>query len=54
MIGVGEEVNPFGDGLGGPANLAWCEDDWQTMFVTAVSSVYRLRMKVAGQAVRIG
>jgi gluconolactonase len=41
-IGVGES----------PANLAWGGDDWQTMFVTAESSVYRLRMKVPGQPVR--
>ena len=41
FIGVGES----------PANLAWGEDDWQTMFVTAQTSVYRLRMKVAGQPV---
>jgi gluconolactonase len=32
-----------------PANLAWGGDDWRTMFVTATSSVYRIRMKVAGQ-----
>jgi sugar lactone lactonase YvrE len=42
-IGVGEN----------PANLAWGESDWQTMFVTAQSSVYRLRMKVPGQAIRL-
>lgn len=43
FIGVGES----------PANLAWGGDDWQTMFVTAQTSVYRLRMKVAGQPVVI-
>lgn len=54
MIGVGEEESSFRPGtLGGPANLCWGDDDWQTMFVTAVSSVYRLRMKVAGQPVRV-
>jgi gluconolactonase len=42
-IGVGEN----------PANLAWGEEDWRTMFVTAQTSVYRLRMKVAGQAIRL-
>ena len=53
MIGVGEERSIFRDAPAGPANLCWGEDDWQTMFVTAVSSVYRLRMKVAGQPVRL-
>ena len=42
-IGVGEN----------PANLAWGDDDFQTMFVTAQTSVYRLRMKVPGQAIRL-
>jgi len=42
-IGVGEN----------PANLGWGDDDWQTMFVTAQTSVYRLRMKVPGQALRL-
>ena len=51
-IGVDEEKSPFaGGGAGGPANLAWGDDDWQTLYITAVSSVYRLRMKVAGQPV---
>ena len=55
MIGVGEEESAFRpESLGGPANLCWGGDDWQTMFVTAVSSVYRLRMKVPGQPVRVG
>ena len=36
-----------------PANLAWGGDDWQTLFVTATTSVYRIRMKVAGQPVTI-
>jgi len=35
-----------------PANLAWGDDDWQTMFITAQTSVYRLRTKVPGQPVR--
>jgi len=42
FIGVGES----------PANLAWGGEDWQTMYVTAQTSVYRLRMKVPGQPVR--
>jgi sugar lactone lactonase YvrE len=50
---------PSGDLLGTigldetPANLAWGGDDWQTLFITASTSVYRLRMKVAGQPVPI-
>jgi gluconolactonase len=43
LIGVGES----------PANCAWGGDDWQTLFVTAQTSVYRLHMKVAGQPVLI-
>lgn len=50
-IGVGEEKSVFGEGLGGPSNLAWGDDDWRTLYVTAVSSVYRIRLKVAGQPV---
>jgi gluconolactonase len=42
FIGVGES----------PANLAWGGDDWQTLFVAAQTSIYRLRMKVPGQPVR--
>jgi len=34
-----------------PANCAWGGQDWRTLFVTAQTSVYRLRMKVAGQRV---
>jgi gluconolactonase len=36
-----------------PANLAWGGDDWRTLFVTAQTSVYRLRMKVPGQRIRL-
>jgi gluconolactonase len=32
-----------------PANLAWGDDDWQTLYVTAQTSVYRLHMSVKGQ-----
>jgi gluconolactonase len=52
--------SPEGDLLGTigldetPANLAWGGDDWRTMFITATTSVYRLQMNVAGQAVPIG
>jgi gluconolactonase len=42
FIGVGES----------PANLAWGGEDWQTMYVTAQTSVYRLRTKIPGQPVR--
>jgi gluconolactonase len=42
-IGVGEN----------PANLAWGGEDWRTLFVTAQTSVYRLRMKVPGQRIRL-
>lgn len=41
FIGMGESA----------ANLAWGGDDWRTLFITARTSVYRLRMKVAGQPV---
>jgi gluconolactonase len=37
-----------------PANLAWGGDNWQTLFVTASTSVYRIPMKVSGQAVPKG
>ena len=53
MIGVGEERSIFRDAPAGPSNLAWGGDDWRTMFVTAVSSVYRLRMKAPGQRIRL-
>ena len=32
---------------------AWGDDDWQTLYVTARTSVYRVRMKVAGQPVGV-
>jgi gluconolactonase len=37
-----------------PANLAWGDPDWQTLYVTAQTSVYRLRMKVPGQKLNPG
>ncbi len=46
--------SPAGEHLGfievpeAPANLAWGGDDWRSLFVTANTSVYRLRMDVAG------
>ncbi len=30
------------------ANLAWGEDDWKTLFITASTSVYRIRLSVTG------
>lgn len=42
FIGIGES----------PANLTWGGEDWRTMYVTAQTSVYRLRTKVPGQPVR--
>jgi len=34
-----------------PANVAWGEDDWRTLYMTAQTSLYRLQMAVAGVAV---
>jgi gluconolactonase len=31
-----------------PANLGWGESDWRTLFATARTGVYRLRVEVAG------
>ena len=31
-----------------PANLVWGDNDYQTLYITATTSVYRLRMKVRG------
>jgi gluconolactonase len=36
-----------------PENLAWGDDDWQSMFITARTSVYRLRTRVPGQPVHL-
>ena len=36
-----------------PANLAWGGSDWQTMFITAQTSVYRIRMLQPGVSVGI-
>jgi gluconolactonase len=41
QIGVGE----------GPANCAFGGEGWRTLFVTAQTSVYRVRLKVPGQPV---
>ena len=34
-----------------PANLAWGDADWSTLYITAHSSVYRVRMNVPGMPV---
>ncbi len=34
-----------------PANLAWGDPDWRTLYITARSSIYRLRLVVPGIAV---
>ncbi len=31
-----------------PANMAWGDADWKTLFITARSSLYRVRMNIAG------
>jgi len=47
-------LNPDGHKLGViqapelPANLAWGEEDWKTLFIAARSSVYRIRLNIAG------
>jgi len=37
-----------------PANCAWGDPDWQTLYVTAMTSVYRVRLKARGQALNPG
>jgi gluconolactonase len=37
-----------------PANCAWGDPDWQTLYVTAQTSVYRVKLKVRGQALNPG
>ena len=34
-----------------PSNLAWGDKDWRTLYITARSSIYRLRLTVPGVAV---
>ena len=47
-------LNPEGERLGIietpelPANLAWGDEDWKTLYITARSSVYRIRLNIAG------
>lgn len=35
-----------------PANVAWGDSDWRTLYITARTSVYRVRVEVPGIAVR--
>jgi len=50
-------INPGGNCLGRivlpelPANMAWGDSDWKTLYITARTSVYRMRLAVAGVAV---
>jgi sugar lactone lactonase YvrE len=47
-------LNPAGSRLGVipvpelPANLAWGDEDWKTLYITARSSLYRIRLGIAG------
>jgi gluconolactonase len=47
-------INPRGECLGCmilpelPANMAWGDEDWKTLYITARSSIYRLRLAVPG------
>ena len=35
-----------------PANCAWGDDDHKSLYITARTSLYRIRTKVVGMAVR--
>ena len=37
-----------------PANLAWGDSDWKTLYITACTSLYRIRMEVPGIPVPLG
>jgi gluconolactonase len=47
-------ISPEGEHLGTikvpepVGNLNWGDDDWQTLYIPSSTSVYRIRMKVAG------
>lgn len=47
-------LNPEGKRLGIipvpelPANLCWGDDDWKTLYITARSSLYRVRLNIPG------
>jgi gluconolactonase len=40
----------LGDDPGGPANFCFGDDDLRSLYVTASTSVYRLRIKTPGTA----
>ncbi|MBC8232841.1 SMP-30/gluconolactonase/LRE family protein [bacterium] len=46
--------NPVGEHLGtielpeGLANLAWGNSDWKTLYITATTSLYRIRLNIKG------
>jgi gluconolactonase len=50
-------ISPGGEHLGvirvpeRTANMNWGDDDWKTLYITATSSIYRVRLKVAGNRV---
>ncbi len=37
-----------------PANLAWGDADWKTLYITARTSLYRIRLNISGIAVGAG
>jgi sugar lactone lactonase YvrE len=37
-----------------PTNLAWGDADWQALYITTITSVYRVRLKIRGQALNPG
>jgi len=47
-------IDPEGNKLGAiempevSANVAWGDDDWKTLFITASTSLYRIRLNIAG------
>ena len=41
LLGIIETPEP-------PANLAWGDEDYQTLYITAKSSLYRIRLQVSG------
>lgn len=47
-------ISPKGEKIGvipvpeTPANLAWGDEDWKTLYITATTSLYRIRLKVKG------
>jgi gluconolactonase len=51
-------IEPGGKALGRilmpeqTSNFSWGDSDWRSLYITARSSVYRLRLAVAGKTVR--